>query len=147
MDVLTTQLETSVDGDNTITVEITDDSQQVNQRKSIIITTHSPRLSFYELHPLEGPKYQRQVMDGYTIHPGITTQILAIPFFLNLNISKEFSYTWKVNSTLVPGNINPKILNFNTADGSLGDAIIDLTMQSPRSIFEQAQHTTTIHVQ
>jgi hypothetical protein len=133
----------SVNGDDLeyeekIEIEIKNKAGTSYARNTLILYPKRPVLYFYEVHPLFGALYSKELsnLKNYVL-TNKEINITAEPFFFPIESGKIIPntfFTWKSNGIAVTSGIGQNTVTFRN-EGKNGTALIETKAQSPTSIF------------
>ncbi len=144
-DTFSVGLNSSPGVEHTVKVRVEDALARAQQEQFLRISAQKPRLTFYELDPLRGPRYQNSIMGTYNLRSGGETRFLAVPYFFSNRNFALLRYIWRVGTETLAAGATPEILSFRTQQGSTALTNISLEIESP-NIFERARGSFMIDV-
>lgn len=131
----------------TISVTVRDEDKTVTQQKEVTINVREPELYFYELHPLQGPRTERAILNQFTIAPDSEVQLLAVPYYAS-QPPAALDFGWKVeNIDIARGEGRADVLTYHAEQGSRAQQIVSLTILNPFNILERIQESFRIYVE
>ena len=131
--------------DYEVRVEISSASEILSQKRSLKITPQNPQIIFYEYNPFEGAKAQKAV-SSFVVAGGEFVQFIAEPYFAPNDKLQELVYEWRMNGEKL-ARLKPfNILNFSSAPGSSGKALVNLTI-SYENLLEKISESFNIQIQ
>ncbi|OGZ46202.1 MAG: hypothetical protein A3C84_01645 [Candidatus Ryanbacteria bacterium RIFCSPHIGHO2_02_FULL_48_12] len=147
-DSLLLNITSSPDVETQVTVNVSTLSQSIKQTKTISIRPVAQKINFYEIDPARGPKYQRNIAQGFSLGAGSEAKILATPFYFNQRSFGFLDYVWKIAGQRISDpQSRPAILSFKTEQGSSGTKHVSLQLENPQNPLEIAEKSFIINVQ
>ncbi len=132
--------------DKIIRVSVYNKDKTVKMEKRITIPIQQPRIIFYELDPLRGPRIQHMIGNEYAMASASETQIIAEPFFSSIPAA-QLSYEWTIgNESLDPGE-TPRVLTYRVPSAITARQNVTLNVINPFSVFERLQKSFIIQVE
>jgi len=126
-----------LDKDNVIEVQVSDISGYTNASGKITLKTTNPKIIFYKNDPESGTRWETALSNGFRINPN--GEILTIePYFFspkNLN-SSSLKFDWFLNKEQIE-TPNPKnILSIKPEAGQSGNATIKIDINNINTLFQ-----------
>ncbi|MEK7173627.1 MAG: hypothetical protein AAB710_00935 [Patescibacteria group bacterium] len=131
-----------------VRVRAADPASGITQEKNINLVVQNPKLLFYELDPLRGPRADTAIGNLFTLPAGSETKFLSVPYYISGN-PRSFQHTWNVGTANLPvsGDADPTALTYRAEQGAAGRQTISLILENPRQITEQVRGSFQIIVQ
>lgn len=127
-----------------VSVEVSSLDESLKAKKTIFFDAESPRVLFYEKHPLRGILYERALKEKYTL---LTDEfsLRAEPYFfprlsLPAGTAREsalLEFGWSVNSRSVPSQKQNELILRKEAEGR-GGSRVELTIKDVRKLLQAA---------
>lgn len=96
--------------------------------KSLIINLDKPRIAFYEIRPLSGVNYLKQIVDSFELY-NEEASFLAIPYFWPKNQLNGTNYNWSINGLSIANQSDPGVLTVRQPAGGSGQNEIGLQIK------------------
>lgn len=126
-------------GEESVEVRVSTSDESAVAVNSILIKINEPKILFYENIPFEGPQYQRELGENFTLSKKELT-IRAEPYFFSKRALQKFSYEWQINNKQVEKSQKPNVINLALPEGiTKGISLISLSMSNPLNILEMAE--------
>ena len=129
---------TEIYGANTIGLVISNYNQSVVAQESAEIKISSPKVIFYEVSPLEGPKYNNALMGDVQLERSEII-VRAEPYFFSAENLKEISYEWFMNEKKVFSDDFPNVLSLQRG-GESGQSLINVKVNNSMNYFQYANN-------
>lgn len=133
------------EGAENVEVSVSDISASITAEGRIIIPITEPKILFYEEDPLEGPRYQAELGNNFSLlKPELI--IRAEPYFFQKTSLAALSYDWSINYKKIATYQKPNILNLAAPAGAKGYSSVDLMIQNPNILLEFAKKTLQVNL-
>ncbi len=113
-----------------LAVSTIDKSRSTN--KSLIINLDKPELAFYEIKPLAGTNFLKQVIGSYDLYDD-EASFLAIPYFWPRNQINNINYLWAINGLQASPQKDPWSLTVREPSGGAGQNEINLQVSDAQN--------------
>ncbi len=132
-------------GEESIEVRVSTSDESVVAVNSILIKINEPKILFYEDLPFEGPQYQKELGENFTLAKK-ELALRAEPYFFSKRALQKFSYEWQINNKQVEKGQKPNLINLALPEGTIkGISLIRLSMSNPLNILEMAEKELQIN--
>lgn len=136
---------TAETGDEVIEVLVSNSDKSINAKGITRIKVEMPKILFYEEHPLEGPLYQKELGDVFTLSkPELI--IRAEPYFFSKRALPLLSYEWQINEKKIDTPTKPNLLSLSLEAGAKGTSLIKLSLNNPKNLLEMAEKLLQINL-
>jgi len=112
-----------------------------------VITPSTPKIVFYEHDPYLGVRYNKAIMDGFTMK-NKELQITTIPYFFSAKIdSSDLRYNWSINNSPISAPATPNNLAVKVGDGTGSQAKISLSVDNLSKLFQTASISALLNIE
>ncbi|TAL48820.1 hypothetical protein EPN83_03455 [Patescibacteria group bacterium] len=114
-----------------VAVEVQSTDGRFRAKKSITITPVSPRIVFYENHPLFGPLYNQAVGNEFALK-NKEVSVLAVPYFFSAaeRGDPQLEFQWSLNSNPAQSQDERDTITLRQEDEARGKSQISLSVQN-----------------
>ncbi len=117
---------------------------EAQAKNSILISTQSPFINFYEDDPLYGVLFNKSILDTIRIGSQKETSLLAIPFGFNtLNKFEDLTWSWVINSNKRPELTSHRSIILRAPANTSGSTEIRLDLRNTENILQGADNQVT----
>ncbi|MFH0803664.1 MAG: hypothetical protein V1877_00915, partial [Candidatus Tagabacteria bacterium] len=132
-------------GKESIEVRVSTSDESAVAINNILIKINEPKILFYEDLPFEGPQYQKELGENFTLTKNELI-LRAEPYFFSKRALQKFSYEWQINNKQVEKGQKPNLINLALPEGiTKGVSLIRLFMSNPLNILEMAEKELQIN--
>lgn len=96
--------------------------------REFIIYLSQPEIAFYELTPLKGVNYQKQILTSFDLYEE-EVSFQAFPFFWPTNLLSNLDYFWTINSLSAKNQGDPNSLTVRQPENGAGVNDIRLRLE------------------
>lgn len=119
-----------------IGVEITNLDKTEVYKKTITITKRDPEVLFYEEHPLEGPLFQKAILDNFEVKQQDTVA-RAEPYFFPKEDVNNISFNWSIGGKTISTLSRKNIIGLTVPINSDGESTINLVVKNTQKLFQE----------
>lgn len=123
----------------TATAETSDNTHTAT--KTIIIPTATPRVVFYETHPLLGTRFER-ALSGTVPLTENEMRISAVPYFFSGGVVDALRYSWRLGGNAISETGNEIIVRHE--NGAQGTTAVSVDVTHPADILQSADASFSI---
>ncbi|KKW10967.1 MAG: hypothetical protein UY50_C0023G0013 [Parcubacteria group bacterium GW2011_GWA2_49_9] len=130
----------------TISVTVESPDHTMSADATITVVPVSPRLMFYEEHPLYGILFGKALLGGFTLS-GDELRISAIPYYFETDTktTKDLVYDWQLNYAPLSGQSTSVVtLRRSTNDAGFSDLFLETHSTDENKSFQAAERKLTI---
>lgn len=132
-------------GKESIEVRVSTSDESAVAVNSVLIKINEPKILFYEDIPFEGPQYQKELGNNFTLAK-TELSLKAEPYFFSKRALQKISYEWQINNKQIEKGQKPNLINFVLPEGTIkGMSLIRLSMSNPMNILEMAEKEMQIN--
>jgi len=116
-----------------ITVRAENMSGAIKKEKTVSISAVTPKVQFYQIKPLEGIDFSKNI-DFLEAAPASILDFIAELFFFPPTAESDLSYQWQLGSRNVPSKepASPNILSVRSESGSVPEQFIQLNVENKK---------------
>lgn len=120
--------------DYTVSLKVSNKASNIVFEKLIVLSGSNmkPKIIFYKEHPLEGPRYENALKEGFDIGYE-EIGLRAEPFFFS---SDNLSFNWKMNGKSISADEAPNILKLRAPEGEEGETSIGLDIKNNLNVLQ-----------
>ncbi len=132
-------------GVETIAVTISTPDNNTKAVNYMAIKVNKPKILFYEVEPLAGPQYQKELGNTFNLSKS-ESSLRAEPYFFSKRALPILSYEWQMNDKKIETPQKPNLLNLTIAEKTTkGASLIKLFLENPLNILERAGKSLQIN--
>jgi hypothetical protein len=132
-------------GEESIEVRVSTSDESAVADNSVLIKINEPKILFYENILFEGPQYQKELGENFTLAKN-ELALKAEPYFFSKRALQKFSYEWQINNKQVEKGQKPNLINLAFPEGvTKGISLISLSMSNPLNVLEMAEKQVQIN--
>ncbi len=132
-------------GEESVEVRVSTSDESTVTVNSILIRINEPKILFYKDLPFEGPQYQKELGENFTLNKKELV-LRAEPYFFSKRALQKFSYEWQINNKQIEKGQKPNLINLALPEGTIkGISLIRLSMSNPLNILEMAEKQLQIN--
>lgn len=131
-------------GSETIGIKVSTIGGGAIAENQISLKIEQPQILFYENLPMEGPQYQKELGNNFTLAK-TEMSLRAEPYFFSRRALQKISYEWQMNDKKIENPDKPNLLNLTVPASGSGVSLIRLSMSNPLNILEMAEKQLQIN--
>jgi len=132
-------------GVETVAITVSTPDEKIKALNYMTIRVNGPKILFYEVKPLEGPQYQKELGSTFDLLKS-ELSLIAEPYFFSRRALPILSYEWRMNDKKIDTPQKPNLLNLTIAEKTAkGASLIRLLLENPLNILERAEKTLQIN--
>lgn len=126
-----------------VTVTVTDPSNNITAQGAISIVPVDPEIVFYENNPYYGHIFDTAINGVYNLETE-EVQIIAAPFYFTKD--KNLEYTWRLNGQSVPNLAGSLTAVFRRPEEeTVGQSNVSLQIVNPDKVLQEAEEDLSIN--
>jgi len=135
-----------LEGAENIDVSVSSVLGNYNAEGKVSITPGSPKIVFYEKDPFSGIKYNKAIVDGFTLQSK-ELQITAVPYFFSTpsNFS-DLKFGWSINNSSITTPVSPNNLIVEIGSETGGSSKISLLIENLSRLFQTASTSLLLNI-
>jgi hypothetical protein len=132
-------------GEDAVSVTVSTADESVVAENQITLKVGAPKILFYEESPLEGPKYQKELGENFTLaKPELILR--AEPYFFSKRALPALPYEWQMNDKKVETYQKPNVLYLAVPEETAqGSSLIRLSLSNALNVLETARKTLQVN--
>lgn len=128
-----------------IEIEVTVTSPDTNAvgSASTIVGITEPMILMYEKSPLYGIRFEKTLLNTFTLEGTKEIEVLAMPFYFGVTNASDLAlnYTWSINNRAIQDGQNTTSRTLRQAEGTSGQTRISLSIENTKKFLQSASRS------